>query len=103
MFPTLIMLTMYLLAAAGMYFFIKNAGKLEVPFDLVVGFFTVCLLFMLTFQWYAGWPDYIGGAYFTVTNYYMAGFTGLVAVVTLFILVGYGYQFIFHESRDVTV
>jgi hypothetical protein len=103
MFPTLIMLTMYLLAAGGMYYFMKNAGKLETPFDLVIGFFTVCLLFMLTFQWYAGWPDHYNGVYFTITNYYMAGFTGLVAIVMLFILIGYGYKFIFYESRDVTV
>jgi hypothetical protein len=103
MFPTLIMLTMYLLAAAGMYFFIKNAGKLEIPFDLVIGFFTTCLLFVLAFNWYAGWPDYIGGAYLTITNYYLSGFTGLVAVIWMVLFAYYLYRFLFYESREVTV
>jgi len=103
MFPVLVMITMYVLAAMGMYYFIRNAGKLEVPFDLVVGFFTVCLLFMLAFQWYAGWPDNYSGSFYTITKYYIAGFTRLVAMVMLFILLGFGFQYIFYERREVTV
>lgn len=103
MFPTLIMLSMYFLAAFGIYYFITNAGKLEIPFDLVIGFFTTSLLFVLAFQWFVGWPDYYNGAYLTITNYYLAGFTGFVAVVMLILEVLYGYKFLFEESKGVTV
>jgi hypothetical protein len=103
MLPTLIMLAMHLLAAGGMYFFVEKVGKLEIPFDLVIGFFTTCLLFVLSFNWYAGWPDYYNGAYLTITNYYMAGFTGFVAVIWLILFVYYLYKFLFEESREVTV
>ena len=103
MFPTLILLTMHLLAAGGIYYFIKNAGKLEIPFDLIIGFFAVSLTFVLAFQWYNGWPDYYNGVYFTITNYYMAGFDGLVAVIMLVVYVYYLYRFMFYESRDVTI
>jgi hypothetical protein len=97
------MLTMHLLAAAGIYYFIKNAGKLEIPFDLVIGFFTVSLVTVLAIQWFVGWPDYIDGAYLTVTNFYMAGFVGLVGVVMSAVYVYYLYKFLFVESKDVTV
>lgn len=103
MLPTLIMVVMYVLAACGLYFFINNAGKMRVPFDLVIGFFTVSLLFVLTFQWYGGWGAVEGGSFFYITNYYMAGFTGLVAVIMGAVYVYYLYQFMFEESREVTV
>jgi len=103
MLPTLIMVTMHLLAAAGIYYFIKNAGRLEIPFDLVIGFFTVSLVTVLAIQWYAGWMDYVDGAAFTITNYYMAGFDGIVAVFMTVIYVYYLYKFLFDESKDVTV
>lgn len=103
MLPTLIMALMHVFAVGGIYYFINRAGKEEIPFDLVIGFFTVSLLFVLALNWYAGWPDYIDAAYLTVTNYYMAGFVGLVAVIMGAVYIVYVYKFLFKESADVTV
>lgn len=102
MIPTLLMAILYLLAGAGIYYFLKNRNE-EYPFDLIIGFFTVSLLFVLSYQWYIGWQDYYNGTYLTITSFYMAGFTGFVAIIMAFLEVAFAYQYVFYESRDVTV
>jgi hypothetical protein len=102
MIPTLIMFAFYILAAAGIYYMLKER-KQEYPFDLIVGFFTITLLFTLAYQWFIGWSDYYNGAFLTITNFYAGMFTSLVAIVMLAVWTMSAYKFVFVESRDVTI
>lgn len=103
MIPTILMATLYVLAALGIGYMIdKKTRKQEYPFDLLIGFFTVLLLFTLAYQWFIGWSDYIG-VYLTITNFYVGMFTSLVAIIMLVVWVMSAYKFVFEESRDVTV
>jgi hypothetical protein len=102
MIPTLIMLVLYALAGCGIYYMLDRRNQ-EYPFDLIVGFFTVMLLFTLAYQWFIGWQDYYNGVYLTITSFYVGMFTSLVAIVMLALWVMGAYQFVFVESKDVTI
>jgi len=102
MLPVLIMVTMYAMACSGLIYMVERKNG-EYPYDLIIGFFAVSLWFTLAIQWYAGWTDFMNGGLVTITNYYMASWTGVVAIMTLIIWLFNAYRYIFHESKDVTI
>lgn len=102
MLPTLIVCTLYVLASAGLLYMVER-HKNEYPYDLIVGFFSMSLWFTLAIQWYSGWSDYVGNGMVSITNYYMASWTGIVAMMVLVIWLFQIYRYVFHESRDVSL